>query len=435
MNSTAPSNLELIGTLLFALAITHTFLVPYLLRWSRAYEKESVVHHLLHLLSEIEVVFGLWASVLLAAMWMLTGNDFTVSYQNKLNFTEPLFVFCIMVIAATRPLMTLVENLISGTSRGLQKIIRTPESATDVFVVLTLGPLLGSLITEPAAMTVTALLLSSLFRTPPARLAYFLLAVLFVNVSVGGALTPFAAPPLLMVAGRWQWDLPFVFEHFGTKSLLIVVMNALMLVGFYRKDIATHCLHLRAAAEKKETKFGPIPLWVTALHLFFLALLVLTGHHASLFMGVFLLFLGVTTVTRKYQDGLRLRESLLVAFFLAGIVVFGPLQTWWLSPLLASLSEAMLFSGATALTAITDNAALTFLGSQVAGLSIESRYALVAGAIAGGGLTVIANAPNPAGYSLLSHKFPSGTVNPLRLFVAALWPTLVAVLCLWFLPH
>jgi MFS family permease len=433
--STAPSTLELIGTTLFGLAILHTFLVQYFLRWSGNFEKGSIPNHLLHLLSEIEVVFGLWASLLLISMWSLEGSEFTVHYQSSLNFTEPLFVFCIMVIAATRPLLSLVEDIIAHVSQALQKILRTPAKGTDVFVVLSLGPLLGSLITEPAAMTVTALLLSTIFRNPPARLAYFLMAVLFVNVSVGGALTPFAAPPLLMVASRWQWDLPFVFQHFGIKSIIIVIINALLLVTFFRRDIQNHCANLQEASQKKDVKFGQIPLWVTGLHLVFLAFLVLTGHHASLFMGIFLLFLGVSTVTQKYQDSLRLRESLLVGFFLAGIVVFGALQTWWLTPLLASLSETLLFTGATALTAITDNAALTYLGSQVAGLSVDSRYALVAGAIAGGGLTVIANAPNPAGYSLLSHKFPEGTVNPLRLFVAALLPTLVAVLCLWFLPR
>jgi len=116
----------------------------------------------------------------------------------------------------------------------------------------------------------------------------------------------------------------------------------------------------------------------------------------------------------------------LVAFFLAGLVVLGGMQQWWLQPLLSSMSADAVFWGATALTAITDNAALTYLGSLVDGLSDEFKYALVAGAVTGGGLTVIANAPNPAGMSILRKYFADESVSAGGLFAAALLPTLVA---------
>jgi len=430
-----PSALEILGTLIFAIAVIHTFLVQKILNLSHHFPKNSIMAGFLHLMGEIEIVFGFWAGLFLACMIYLNGIQATIDYQEGLNFTEPLFVFCIMVMAATRPVMGVARDGIQFVSACLRKIFRTPEKITDIFVVLTLGPLSGSFITEPAAMTVTALLLVSMFQSPPARLAYFLMGVLFVNVSVGGALTPFAAPPILMVATRWGWDFSFVFQHFGLKSIATVVINALILVLFFRQDIEKYCYSLFEADKKQDQKGPAIPLGVTILHLAFLVLVVLTAHYMSVFMGVFLFFLGLTTATKQYQENLRLRESLLVAFFLGGIIVFGSFQKWWLEPLISSLSDAALFQGATALTAITDNAALTYLGSQVPTLSEASRYALVAGAIAGGGLTVIANAPNPAGFSILNHKFPGGNVNPLKLFVAALIPTIVAVCCLWFLPH
>ncbi len=81
-----------------------------------------------------------------------------------------------------------------------------------------------------------------------------------------------------------------------------------------------------------------------------------------------------------------------------------------------------------ALTAITDNAALTYLGSLVQGLTQEFKVALVAGAVTGGGLTVIANAPNPAGVAILRGSFEENAIHPLGLLVAALALTLVAVL-------
>jgi len=152
------------------------------------------------------------------------------------------------------------------------------------------------------------------------------------------------------------------------------------------------------------------------------------AHHPPVFLGLFLFFMGVATAYRRHQGTLILREGLLVAFFLAGLVVLGGQQQWWLQPLLMGMDATTVYFGATALTAITDNAALTYLGSLVPGLSEEFKVALVAGAVTGGGLTVIANAPNPAGVAILRSKFEDGAIHPLGLLVAALPPTMVAVL-------
>jgi Na+/H+ antiporter NhaD/arsenite permease-like protein len=143
-----------------------------------------------------------------------------------------------------------------------------------------------------------------------------------------------------------------------------------------------------------------------------------------------LLFLGLTDITREYQSDMRIKESLLVAFFLAGIVVFGGFQSWWLRPLIGNLTNTTLFFGSTALTAFTDNAALTYLGSQIPDVTVPFKYALVAGAVAGGGLTVIANAPNPAGFAILRDHFGEDGISPLKLFLGALPPTLIAVVLL-----
>jgi Na+/H+ antiporter NhaD/arsenite permease-like protein len=118
----------------------------------------------------------------------------------------------------------------------------------------------------------------------------------------------------------------------------------------------------------------------------------------------------------------------MVAFFLAGLVTLGGQQQWWLQELLMGMDTRSVYFGATALTAVTDNAALTYLGSLVEGLSDEFKYALVAGAVSGGGLTVIANAPNPAGFSILKGHFPNESVRAPLLLLAALPPTLVVIL-------
>lgn len=128
-----------------------------------------------------------------------------------------------------------------------------------------------------------------------------------------------------------------------------------------------------------------------------------------------------------------LREGLLVAFFLAGLVVLGGEQQWWLQSLLMSMNNVEVFFGALILGPFTDNAAITYLGSLIDGLSTEFKYALVTGAVTSGGLTVIANAPNPAGVAILKGHFDQSTVEPLKLFVSALLPTIVAGTCFMLL--
>lgn len=414
--------IEIIGTIVFGLAVLHTFVASSLVKFSHRFPKGSGREALFHLLGEVEVVFGLWAAVMMIAMAFMETPQFAVEYQESLNFAEPLFVFCIMVVAATRPLLKMARGFIARAGALLAKVLGLPQAPADMLVILTLGPLCGSFITEPAAMTVTALLLAAMIRKPENKFIYFLLGTLFVNVSIGGALTHFAAPPILMVAGTWEWDLAYVFQNLGWKSLLAVIVNAILFVAIQYKDIQRNCQSLN----EHEEMVTATSWWVAASHLFFLSALVMTAHHPSTMMGIFLFFLGFTVVTQKYQSNLRFRESLLVAFFLGGIVMFGAFQRWWLEPILESLEPGWLFLTATALTAITDNAALTYLGSQVPTLSETAKYFLVAGAIAGGGLTIIANAPNAAGYSVLQKYLPNG-LNPVSLFLGALIPTLVAV--------
>jgi hypothetical protein len=418
----APTAIQSIGAVLFAVAILHTFSTKFFEHLARTRPAHA---GLWHLLGEVEVVFGLWALVLVVAMFAIEGATTAIDYVDSCDFTEPMFVFAIMVVAATRPILQTATQAVHLAAR----VVPLPGSAAFYFLTLALVPLLGSFITEPAAMTLAALILAEhIFgHCISARLRYATLGVLFVNVSIGGTLTPFAAPPVLMVAETWGWGIQFMMALFGWKAALAVAINALGATLLFRRELT--------ALPGGSGGIGvlPVPPALVLVHLAFLAAIVAFAHYPAIFIGLFLLFVGIADAYARHQNRLILREGLLVAIFLAGLVVLGGQQQWWLRPTLMSLSSDAVFLGAVVLTAFTDNAALTYLGSLVEGLSDGFKYALVAGAVTGGGLTIIANAPNPAGIAILRGHFADQAVNPFRLLVAALPPTIVAALAFRFL--
>ena len=417
------TTLQMVGAGLFAIALVHTFSTKFFERMAHRRPDHAGIWHLL---GEVEVVFGFWAMVLVVAMAALQGSQSATAYLDSRNFTEPMFVFAIMVVAGSRAVLQLARASVNLIAR----FVPLSGGMAFYFVALAFVPLLGSLITEPAAMTLAAMMLRDRIYSVDGvsqKLKYATLGVLFVNISIGGTLTPFAAPPVLMVAATWQWDLWFMLSNFGWKAALAVTVNALATTFIFRRELTRLPRAHKVASPR-------MPAWVSALHVLFLAGVVVFAHHPPVFMGLLLFFLGFATAYPQFQDRLILREGLLVAFFLAGLVVLGGQQQWWLEPLLRGMDANTVYFGATVLTAVTDNAALTYLGSLVQGLSDEFKYALVAGAVTGGGLTVIANAPNPAGFAILRGHFEDEAIHPVGLLVAALPPTVTAALAFRLLP-
>jgi hypothetical protein len=420
MTDTPPQLLQAIGAILFAIALVHTFAARQFERLSTRFPAHA---GLFHLLGEIEVVFGFWAIVLVVAMALVAGPADALAYAESRQYTEPLFVFVVMVVAASRPILHGVQGAVDWLAGRLPL---NPELGR-AWLCLAAVPLFGSFITEPAAMTIAALMLApQVFRREvPEWPKYVGLGVLFVNVSIGGTLTSFAAPPVLMVAGTWDWDSAFMARTFGWKAALAVLLNATVATWVLRRHLAGQAC---AAPGQR-----PVPGAIVLVHAIFLAAVVVLAHHPVAFLALFLMFLGFTQAYERHQSPLVVKEALLVAFFLAGLVVLGGMQQWWLQPLVSSLSPGELFLGAAALTAVTDNAALTYLGSLITGISDAAQYALVAGAVAGGGLTVIANAPNPAGVALLREGFEDGTVGAGGLLAGAALPTVIALAFFWLL--
>jgi hypothetical protein len=421
--------MEPVATILFAIAVLHTFAVKKFLSIAHKFPQGSIGENFFHFLGEVEVVFGLWAG-LLVAWWSISyGTGSSVTYLESVNYTEPAFVFVIMCMAATRPVLFLA----SASINKISSILPLPPRAALYLMTMILGPLLGSFITEPAAMTVTALLLKKNFfeGTMSKKFRYASIGLLFVNISIGGTMTHFAAPPVLMVAAPWNWDTSFMMTHFGWKAAIACIIGAIITTIVFAKELKQE---QKIQVKEEDVTFSNPPYWIIAGHIIFMAVTIMHSHHMSFFIPLFLFFVGWCAVTKEYQEELKIKESLLVAFFLGGLVTLGGLQSWWIRPLLTSLGDIPLFFGATALTAVTDNAALTYLGTLVPDLSDSAKYALVAGAVTGGGLTVIANAPNPAGYSILSSTFGEEGISPVGLLLGALPYTFIAIIAFLALP-
>ena len=533
---------NLVATLVFLAAIVHTFLTSRFLaishKWAHAHEQRiqrgeasrDSVHHgaeMMHFLGEVEVVFGLWAVALTIAIIGFYDWGTASHYLGEtVNFTEPAFVVVIMTLAATRPILRLAETIITRIANMLGGSLSARWLTT-----LTVGPLLGSFITEPAAITISALVLGRTFYSlgPTTRFKYATLGLLLVNISVGGALTHFAAPPVLMVAAPWGWGTSHMFLHFGWKAVTgILVSNGLYFALFRRElqalegkytlvrlkeEIQTRFLRradidarferlargmaaesgtrevveeqMRDLVDRVRTELedqvvselrargideqlirqafaqrfeeirlremrrlvpgllpagqrgtfvdpdwdkrdDPVPVWVTLVHVLFMGWTIVNAHHAPLFILGMLFFVGFSQVTENYQNRIDLRPAMLVGFFLAGLVIHGGVQGWWIAPILGNLGEIPLLAASTVLTAFNDNAAITYLATLVPDFSDALKYAVVAGAVAGGGLTIIANAPNPAGISLLKKYFVS--VSPAALLAAALAPTTIMLI-------
>lgn len=439
--ATEPFNL--VATIIFLLAIIHTFFASKFLKIAHDYrhrydvledsderadgcrvarQRDSLQFRatLFHFLGEIEAIFGIWLIPLGIAIIAFKGWESLAHYVDGVKFTEPIFVFVIMAIASSRPILFVAEKclaLVAAVGKG------TP--AAWWLSILTLGPILGSFITEPAAMTISAMLLAERFYKlkPSTTLAYATLGLLFVNVSIGGTFTHFAAPPVVMVASKWQWGLEFMMSHFGWKAALAILGSNLLVLAIFSREL----LSLRASSDaRRDSDELPIPWTVIAVHLLAVTWTVLVAHHPALVLFGLLFFLAYVKATERHQFTISLRGPMLVGFFLASLVIHGGCQQWWIAPVLGGLSEWPLFGGAVLLTAFNDNAAITYLATLVPNFNDALEYAVVAGAVVGGGLTVIANAPNPAGQSILQKHFGPGGVNPLGLLAGALGPTLIA---------
>ncbi|MDR1463162.1 MAG: putative Na+/H+ antiporter, partial [Azoarcus sp.] len=148
-----PTIIQVIGSILFAVAILHTFSVSFFLRLA---EKHPAHAGLWGLFAEAEFIFGFWAGILLisiAAIEPKSGDTPAVAaYLKSLSYTEPLFVLAIMIVAASKPIIIFASTIVRQASR----LLPIARPLAFYFTILAVVPLLSSFITEPAAMALAA---------------------------------------------------------------------------------------------------------------------------------------------------------------------------------------------------------------------------------------------------------------------------------------
>ena len=377
----------------------------------------------------MEVIFGIWIIPLILCIFYFFDWQSVVEYFNhSVSFAEPIFVVAVMSIAATKPILAFAEFLLKRVAHFFGDTV-----GSWWLTILIIAPFMGSFITEPAAITIAALLLSKQFYDlqPSEKLKYATIGLLFVNISVGGTLTHFAAPPILMVAHKWHLGTAKVFSMLGQHAIIGVIISTFLYFLAFKKEFLELQRKRQSDSITNQTSDNcTIPKWVILVHCLFLAWTVLNLHTPALVVIGMLFFLGFTHATQMYQSQINLKSPILVGFFLAALVTHGGLQEWWISPILSKLSQVPLFIGSTILTAFNDNASITYLVSLVSEFTHNEtlQKAVLAGAVTGGGLTIIANAPNPAGQNILAKYFSNG-VSPLFLLLAALPPTIIVAIC------
>jgi Putative Na+/H+ antiporter len=446
--------LNLVATIIFFGAIVHTFLtgwfrkiahnyqqsydaIEYLLEakdgppdFGKRHDKLLFRAQLFYFMGEVEAVFGIWLIPLFVAITAFHGWATMVEYVGNVNVADAIFVVVIMAMASSLPIVRFTETVIAKVSA-----VGKGTPASWWLAILTLGPLLGSFITGPAAMTICALLLRHRFYglKPSERLKYATLGLLFVNISVGGVLTQFGSPPVVIAASAWNWDLAYMLTHFGWKAVIGIILSNLLYLTVFRREFSTFATNVPDEEQDQERR-RPIPWRITAIHILFLCWTVANSHYPVLVILGILFFLAFVSATRLNQQAIALRPALLVGFFLAALIIHGGCQQWWIGPVIGGLSRWPLMLAATILTAFNDNAAITYLASLVPGFSDALKYVIMAGAVTGGGLTVIANSPNPAGQSILASRFGEAGISPLYLFLGALVPTVIAGAAFMLLP-
>jgi putative Na+/H+ antiporter len=200
-------------------------------------EREKLIFRaqFFHFMGEVEAVFGIRLIPLFVAIIGFHGWSAMVDYVGQVNVADAIFVVAIMAIASSLPILRFTEILIAKVSA-----IGRETPASWWLTILTLGPLLGSFITGPAAMTICAILLRHRFYSlkPSRLLKYATLGLLFVNISVGGVLTQFASPPVVVVANVWNLKLVYMLAHFGWKAVAGIVLSNLLYLILFRREFS-----------------------------------------------------------------------------------------------------------------------------------------------------------------------------------------------------
>lgn len=393
----------------------------------------STVARLVHVLAEGEGGPPIWTLILFVIGIILIGYENMKGYLESVNIAEPMFVGGMVLVASTKPVLDASERIIMFLAQKLP----LPGLLGFFAVTLTLGPLLGSFITEPAAMVVVVSLVMRQVkgRHLTRRFLYLLLGVICTNVSVGGALTPIAAPAIVVIADSVGWDIAFTMQNFGPKAILTVLTTTtvVVIIPYWRTlagmdfhagmngngDFHKHDLPENKAAWKKALALS--------INVGIIGLMIVFSHTPVMMLLTLFLFYIFHDVFHAYHSPMKFMDGFRVAAFLYGILALGTLQRWWIEPLIHELDDGTLYFSIAGLTTIMDNALLTYLVSLVEGIEQSLLILIVWAALAAGGALLPANAPNPIAKVEMQTIFPNQEPSMVQWFINALPSTIIAL--------
>lgn len=435
-----PSQFELFTFVIFICAVIHTFLTPSFYSLYHQYDRMALrntkksnhyrsLSEIFYLLSEVELVFGFWILPLALGLFFISDLDFLVSYLQTRDYTYALYMTVVVAFVSTKPIVHISEKILEAFSK-----LGGNHPRSWWWTILTLGPVFDIFLKEPGAMTISSILLAKTVFPfiKNTRFQYATLALLFINISLGGLFLPQFSRSLFLIARQENWEIAYTFFRFSWKAFLIIVLNNGFYYVFFRKYLPTETKPIQEILEKE--KKGEPPFWIILIHLVFLGLIVVSSEYPPIFLGMFFLFLGVHRATFSYQGKeqgpLFLKPAILVGFFFASLLIHGEFQKWWAVQLLENVDFKMGYVTSIFLSSLIDNAVVLYFLDQFKPISEEVLYAFVTGSLSSGALTLMANGPNLIGYSNL-REFFNGKVSLIALFFAALPLTILASLIFW----
>lgn len=421
----------------FILSIVHIFMIPVFARLYRNYQNKRIAFpedwkrflwlgEWYRLMSTIELVFLLWSVPLFFWFLYTEGYKGTMAYLNTRNYTFSMFIIVMWLLLGSKPISYAVEHAFAKIANiGRQ----SPKSWW--LTVMFVAPLSTIFLRETGAIIIATTLLAKYFYdlSPSTRFSYATMGLLFSNVSIGGLLTTSSSRSLSMILRTLRWDNYEVMTHFGWKALLAICLSTTVYYYLFRREFH----HFPRKIEHIINAGRKIPIWIICVHIA-MAFAAMRFRSAPVLMGgVCIFYVFFHRLTVFYQNKIDFWKVCCLGVFFIGMSFVGGLQEWWILKLVKNSSDFGYMWAAYILSIFLDNVLVNLMMHDLPVVTDCYLYLVVAGCMSAGGLTLIANTPNIVSFATLRPFFQKPSFSFWKLFLASLFPSVLALMLFWLL--